>query len=149
MRTSASPRDAGFEAEIEALPDLSLEELRGLWQDIYGYPAPSAFRRKLLARGVAYEWQTKRYGGLSPSISRRLQRAASDLSSGKPPAQSSKLKAGTRFVRDWNGATHVVDVVDGGFIWKGERYRSLSVIARTITGARWSGPRFFGLKAGS
>jgi Protein of unknown function (DUF2924) len=148
MRASASPRDAAFESEIEALPDLSLEELRGLWQDIYDYPAPAAFRRKLLARGIAYERQAKRYGGLSPSISRRLQRVANDLSSGKPPARSAKLKTGTRLVRDWNGTTHVVEVVDGGFVWREERYRSLSVVARAITGARWSGPRFFGLKAG-
>ncbi len=149
MRASASPRDATFEAEIEALPDLSIEELRGLWQDIYGYPAPAAFRRKLLARGIAYEHQAKRYGGLSPSISRRLQRLANDLSSGKTRARSAKLKTGTRLVRDWNGITHVVDVVDGGFVWRGERYRSLSVVARAITGARWSGPRFFGLRASS
>jgi Protein of unknown function (DUF2924) len=149
MRASASPRDAAFEIEIEALPDLSLEELRGLWQDIYGYPAPAAFRRKLLARGIAYERQAKRFGGLSPSISRRLQRVANDLSSGRPPARGAKLKTGTRLVRDWNGIAHVVDVVDGGFVWKGEHYRSLSVVARTITGARWSGPRFFGLQASS
>jgi hypothetical protein len=149
MRISAPPRDAAFEAEIEALPDLSLEELRRMWQDLYGEPAPSAFRRKLLARGIAYERQAKRYGGLTPSVRRRLHRAANDLSSGNPPVRSARLKSGTRLVRDWNGTTHVVDVVEGGFVWKGEHYRSLSIIARTITGARWSGPRFFGLRAGS
>ncbi len=55
------------------------------------------------------------------------------------------LQSGARLVREWNGSTHVVDVVEGGFIWNGDRHRSLSAIARTITGARWSGPRFFGL----
>jgi hypothetical protein len=149
MRTPASARDTAFEAEIEGLLDLGLQELRSLWQQFYGSPAPVAFRRKLLARGITYERQAKRYSDLSPSIRRRLQRAANDLSSGRTPARSAKLKAGTRLVRDWNGATRVVDAVDGGFVWKGERYRSLSVIARTITGARWSGPRFFGLQAGS
>ncbi len=147
VRILASSRDSAFEAEIEALPDLDLEQLRRLWQEAYGDPPPTAFRRKLLARGVAYERQARRYGGLSPSVRRRLQRAVNDLSTGRAPARSPKLKAGARLVREWNGTTHVVDVVEGGFLWKGERYRSLSVIARTITGARWSGPRFFGLLA--
>ena len=57
------------------------------------------------------------------------------------------LQPGARLVREWNGSTHMVEVVDGGFVWNGERHRSLSVIARTITGDRWSGPRFFGLSS--
>jgi hypothetical protein len=144
---SVSSRDASFEVEIEALPDLGLEELRKLWQKTYGEPPPMAFRRKLLARGIAYERQAKWYGGLSPSVRRRLQRAANDLSIGRAPARSSKLKPGTRLLREWNGTTHIIDVAEGGFLWRGKRYRSLSVIARSITGARWSGPRFFGLQA--
>jgi len=141
--------DATFEAEIEALPSLSLEELRQLWQELYGDRPPAAFRRKLLARGIAYGRQAKRYGGLPASIRRRLKRSANNLVSGGSRARSPKLKTGTRLVREWNGATHVVDVMDGCFVWKGERYRSLSLIARKITGARWSGPRFFGLRAES
>jgi hypothetical protein len=83
--------------------------------------------------------------GLSPTASRRLQAIANGRDANEVARQAAAPKPGTRFIRDWNGATHIVDVVDGGYLWKGTRYRSLSVIARTITGARWSGPRFFGL----
>lgn len=148
MRTSASARDAAFEVEIEALADLDLEALRLLWQEVHGHFPPLAFRSKLIARAIAYEQQARRFGGPSPAVRRRLQRAANDLSTGRTLSGRAKLKPGTRLVREWNGVTHVVDVVEGGFLWKGERYRSLSVIARRITGARWSGPRFFGLQAG-
>jgi hypothetical protein len=72
----------------------------------------------------------------------KLKKAARD----DPGVASPALKPGGRLIREWNGVTHVVDVVDGGFLWNGQRYASLSPIARAITGARWSGPRFFGLK---
>ncbi|WP_423827748.1 DUF2924 domain-containing protein [Shimia abyssi] len=72
----------------------------------------------------------------------KLTRAVRDEPSTRDPA----LKPGGRLIREWNGVTHVVEVVEGGFLWKGQRYASLSPIARAITGARWSGPRFFGLK---
>ena len=100
-----------------------------------------------MVRAIAYEMQAKKYGGLKPAVSRQLQRIAAGLAAGEPVAikAASKLKPGARLVREWNGSTHVVEVVDGGFIWNGERYSSLSAIARAITGARWSGPRFFGL----
>jgi len=72
----------------------------------------------------------------------KLEKAARD----EPSATSPALKPGGRLIREWNGTTHLVDVVNGGFLWNGQRYASLSPIARGITGARWSGPRFFGLK---
>ncbi|WP_413719231.1 DUF2924 domain-containing protein [Silicimonas sp. MF1-12-2] len=87
-------------------------------------------------------------GGLSKQTTAALTRSNSKA---KPKAVSSALKPGARLLREWNGVTHVVDVVEGGLVWKGETWRSLSVIAREITGAHWSGPRFFGLngKGGS
>jgi hypothetical protein len=91
--------------------------------------------------------QVRRYGGLKPATCRRLRKIAHGLAVGHevnvlaPP----KLKPGARLLREWNGSTHVVEVVEGGFTWNGERHSSLSAIARAITGARWSGPRFFGV----
>ena len=92
------------------------------------------------------KWAT-RYGGLKPAVGRQLQRIAAGLAAGDRVTikAASKLKPGARLAREWNGATHVVEVVGDGFIWNGERRASLSAIARAITGAHWSGPRFFGL----
>ncbi|NJN06321.1 MAG: DUF2924 domain-containing protein, partial [Rhodobacteraceae bacterium] len=81
-------------------------------------------------------------GGLPRGFVGKLQKAVRDDRGTTSPA----LKPGGRLIREWNGVTHAVDVVEGGFLWKGQRYTSLSPIARAITGARWSGPRFFGLK---
>src|SRR6185503_18127545 len=96
----------------------------------------------------AYAIQVKAYGALKPHLRRQLEGKGDG--SGKSPSarrskQVSRLAAGTRLVREWNGKTHHVDVVESGFVWNGGRYRSLSAIAREITGARWSGPRFFGI----
>ena len=95
----------------------------------------------MLRRFLAFELQSQRSGGLS-----RQTKAALIHKDTKPKKQSSaKLKPGGRLIREWNGVTHVVDVTEVGFTWRGKTWRSLSVIAREITGAHWSGPRFFGL----
>ena len=104
----------------------------------------------MMMRAIAYEMQAKIYGGLKPAVSRQLQRIVTGLVAGEPVTIKaiSGLNPGARLIREWNGSTHVVEVVDDGFIWNGERHSSLSAIARSITGARWSGPRFFGLVSG-
>ena len=89
--------------------------------------------------------QLKACGSLSPTAKRRLQAIANGRNANEVARRAASPKPGARLIRDWNGATHIVDVVDDGYLWNGTRYRSLSVIARTITGARWSGLRFFGL----
>jgi hypothetical protein len=104
---------------------------------------------------LAFELQARAHGGLPAAAVRKLERlaaeqgAASGRSDGSSKAASregsAKLKPGGRLLREWGGVTHVVDVVEGGIFWRGERHRSLSAIARAITGAHWSGPRFFGL----
>jgi hypothetical protein len=91
---------------------------------------------------LAWELQAKEQGGLPAPVRKRLDA----LASGSAKAATPKVKTGGRFLREWGGVTHVVDVVEGGYLWKGERHRSLSAIARAITGALWSGPRFFGLQ---
>ena len=138
------------EREIGALADLSRDDLVKRWQGIYRACPPKGISRRMMVRAIAYEMQAKKYGGLKPAVSRQLQRIAMGLVAGDRVTikAASRLKPGARLVREWNGATHVVEVVDDGFIWNGERHSSLSAIARTITGARWSGPRFFGLISG-
>ena len=133
--------------EIGALADLPRAVLSKRWREFYRAAPPKGISRRMMVRAIAYEMQAKKYGGLKPAVSRQLQRIAAGLAAGEPVAikAASKLKPGARLVREWNGSTHVVEVVDDGFIWNGERHSSLSAIARAITGARWSGPRFFGL----
>lgn len=116
------------------------------YEHLINTPPPKGISTPLLCRLVAYEVQAARYGGLPLRTRNKLQAIASDLA--VAPAGPS-LRSGSRLVRDWNGITHVVDVVKGGYRYHGRVYRSLSAIAREITGARWSGPRFFGLKGTS
>ncbi len=136
-----------IDKEIGALADLPRADLLERWRGFYRSRPPKGISRRMMVRAIAYEMQAKKYGGLKPAVSRKLQRIATGLFAGEPVAMkaTSRLKPGARLVREWNGATHVVEVVDDGFIWNGERHSSLSAIARRITGARWSGPRFFGL----
>lgn len=145
-----SPSCNGIKAEISGLPDLSRRELLERWGKLYGNAPPKGISRALMIRAVAYGVQAKRHGGLKPAVARRLQRVTDRSSPDKKTAvvPAPNLRSGTRLVREWNGSTHVVDVVDGGFIWNGERHRSLSAIARAITGAHWSGPRFFAVSDG-
>ena len=136
-----------IDREIGMLADLPRVDLVERWQGFFRARPPKGVSQRMMVRAIAYEMQVKKYGGLKPAVSRRLQRIAAGHIAGEPVAikAASKLKPGARLVREWNGATHVVEVDDDGFIWNGERHSSPSAIARTITGARWSGPRFFGL----
>ncbi len=142
---------AAFEQDIAGLADLSRPDLIARWRALYRGNPPKGISRSLLIRAVAYQLQVKRFGGLKPAIDRHLQKIAKGAAAGDSInlKVTSDLQPGARLVRDWNGSTHVVDVVEGGFTWNGELYGSLSVIARRITGARWSGPRFFGVTSGA
>jgi Protein of unknown function (DUF2924) len=123
-------------------------ELRNEWWRLHRAHPPMRLSRDLLIRGITYKLQERLLGGLSKSILRQLQRLDGELeaSDARKRAAPISLKPGTRLVREWHGVTHTVLVHADGFEWKGRRYRSLTVIAREITGARWSGPRFFGLR---
>lgn len=126
-------------AEIETMDRVALI---AAWDEVFGTPVPRRLSSPYLRRFLAFEVQTRASAGLPKGFVGQLTRAARD----DPCATSPALKPGGRLIREWNGVTHVVDIFDGGFSWNGERYASLSPIARAITGARWSGPRFFGLK---
>lgn len=97
-----------------------------------------------MRRFLAFEIQARQTGGLSKQVLTALKMPEGQA---QPKASTPGLKPGGRLLREWNGVTHVVDVTENGFVWHGETWRSLSVIAREITGAHWSGPRFFGLTA--
>ncbi len=142
---------AAFEQEIAGLAVLSRPDLIARWRALYRGNPPKGISRSLLVRAVAYQLQVKRFGGLKPAIDRHLQKVANGAAGGNSINRkvTPDLQPGARLVREWNGSTHVVDVVEGGFTWNGELYGSLSVIARRITGARWSGPRFFGVTSGA
>ncbi len=135
-----------LEATIRELADLSRPELTKRWRRLYRTAPPKGISRLFLTRAVAYGMQVKRYGGLKPAVRRQLRKAA-DGGSARAAAnlKSEKVAPGMRLIREWNGSSHVVEVVDGGFVWNGKHYGSLSAVARAITGARWSGPRFFAL----
>lgn len=112
------------------------------WDEVFAAPVPKRLSRPFLRRFLAFELQAQERGGLPKGFVARLAKAVRDDRGPTSPA----LKPGGRLIREWNGVTYMVDVVNGGFLWNGQRYASLSPIARAITGARWSGPRFFGLK---
>jgi hypothetical protein len=127
---------------------LTIFELRGEWRRLHRMPPPMRLSRDLLIRGIIYKLQERAYGGLSLAAARKLEQANADpMSRGAvklaPPIS---LRPGTRLVREWRGVTHTVLIHADGIEWRGQRYRSLTVVARKITGARWSGPRFFGLR---
>jgi len=127
---------------VADLETMDRAALLAAWSDTFGTPAPKGISRTFLRRFLAFEIQARCSGGLSKQTIAALKRSDGDA---KPKAMAPALKPGGRLLREWNGVTHVVDVTDAGFVWKGETWRSLSAIAREITGAHWSGPRFFGL----
>ena len=128
-------------AALASLPGLPTEAARAAYRKLYRRSPPAAFSRDLLIRAVAYRLQEQIRGGLSPETKLLLDR----LARGK--AQAARwIKPGSTIVRSWGGQTHQVVVTAQGFLWNGSVHASLSEIARLITGTRWNGPRFFGLR---
>jgi len=138
-------------AELPTLPEGRLKEL---WRDYFG-AEPPAYRKGFLVRGLAHRIQERAYGGLTPAHQARLDALVAEAEEprrgrGRRPARATpaaeRLLIGTHLIREWKGVAHEVTVIDGGFEYQGRRYRSLSAIARAITGTRWNGPLFFGLR---
>ncbi len=142
------PASEGLTEKLAALADLDAVGLRAEWRRLYRSHPPLHIRRDLLVLAIAWKLQERVYGGLTAAQKRRLAGIAEDLRkngdlSGGPAI---RVKPGLRLVREWRGETHTVLVLEDGFEWNGKRRRSLSAIAREITGTQWSGPSFFGLK---
>jgi hypothetical protein len=129
--------------KLAAVPDMSTRELRSEWLGLYKTPAPP-FTADLLRRGVAWRLQEHAHGGYARETLRAIGRSSDKAKTAR--AAPLRIKPGTRLVRDWGGTTHHVLVLDDGYLYQEQRFASLSHIARHITGARWSGPRFFGLR---
>lgn len=136
-------------ARLAALKAATTPELKAQWRDLFD-SEPPPFNRRYLESRLAYRIQELAYGGLKPETIRRLERLGEELDGGD--RKKSRIRAdavpiaGTRLIREWQGVEHVVTVTVDGFEWQGRPYKSLSAIARAITGTRWNGWVFFGLK---
>jgi Protein of unknown function (DUF2924) len=147
-KTLPKSRDA-ISCKLAPLRSLPIRELKQQWRSLYSSEPPHRVSRELLIRAVAYRIQEQALGGLKLSTRRLLERLASEARRGlalkiSPCAPAS---AGTLLIREWQGITHEVKVLDRGVLYRRKRYRSLSEVARLITGSRWSGPLFFGLRS--
>ena len=141
-----NPDLASLDGEIAGLIDRSTQELRHVWRTLHNTGPPLGLSRDLIIRGLADKLQERAHGGPSRALQRRLQTLAGELEKGARSFDPGMvLKTGASLVRQWRGHTHTVLVREDGFEYEGQRYRSLTVIAAQITGAHWSGPRFFGV----
>ena len=137
---------AEVDGEIARLVDRSTQELRRAWRTLYHTEPPLGLSRDLTIRGLADKLQQRAHGGPSRALQRRLRILAREFEKGAGSFDAGGvLKTGASLVRRWRGQTHTVLVGEDGFEYDGQRYRSLTVIAERITGAHWSGPRFFGV----
>jgi Protein of unknown function (DUF2924) len=133
---------------LAALPILSKTALCELWTQLFNVSPPSPMRRHLMVLILAYRLQEQTFGSLSSVNRGRLRHLARALESNSSDSISAipTLKPGTRLVRQWRDQVHLVSVEASGYEYQGAKYQSLSEIARLITGTRWSGPLFFGIK---
>ena len=139
---------ADIAAKLRALEQMDHAALRVEWRRLYRAHPPKRVSRDLLMLAVAWKIQEQAYGGLGAATKRRVADLAETLERDGDVTRSrvARLRPGAKLVREWRGETHTVIVCEDGFEWKGRHWRSLSVVAREITGGHWSGPRFFGLK---
>jgi Protein of unknown function (DUF2924) len=136
-------------ASVAALKTTPTAELKAKWRELFATEPPPYNRRYLESR-LAYRIQELAYGGLKPETVARLEALAQDLDGGDPRKRRRRAQdrpvTGTRLIREWQGIEHCVTVRDDGFEYQGRPYESLSAVARSITGTRWNGPLFFGLR---
>jgi hypothetical protein len=141
--------DPEVEAELERLPKMPIAELRSRYRELFRTEPPKAFGPDLLRRSIAHRIQERVHGGLSRERQRlldQLVRAARANPNGRLELPR-RIKPGSELVRTWNRRTYRVTVMEKGFAWEGRTFSSLSEIAFEITGTRWNGPRFFGLRS--
>jgi hypothetical protein len=140
-------------ARLAALPNTDIRDLKEQWRNLFG-TEPPPYNRRFLERRIAYRIQELAYGGLKPETMARLEALGEQIDGGNITLhrirQDQRPIAGTRLLREYQGVEHVVTVTRGGYEYQGRPYQSLSAIARAITGTRWNGWMFFGLrKAGA
>ena len=135
---------------LEALLTADRSQLVRYWEKIYQKPPFPKMSSKLMRYAIAYKWQEKLYGGLKPATRRYLESVVRDTGMGKKPTAIATIKPGTRIIREWHGTTYevIVQSEGSGVLLNGEYLNSLTEAAHRITGAKWSGPRFFGIVRG-
>jgi hypothetical protein len=146
-----SAADPAVEAELDRLPTTPIADLRKRYRELFRTEPPKAFGPDLLRRSIAYRIQERVYGGLPPSTQRlldQLVKAAIAKPNGRLQLPR-RIKPGSELVRTWKGKSHRVMVMADGFAYDGQKFASLSEIASNITGTKWNGPRFFGLRPAS
>ncbi len=139
---------AASQEDIADLGGLPIDTLRDRFTELYGRLPPARLGKDLMIRAIAHRIQEHAEGGLRPTVQRHLSklvRAFAETGQVRIDSEPA-VKPGTRLIRAWQGQTHQVTVTADGYVYRDRSYRSLSMIAREITGTRWSGPRFFGLK---
>jgi hypothetical protein len=127
------------------LKETSTQELKTMWKELYGNEPPPYSRQHLMPR-LAYRIQELAHGGLTKETQQRVKQLIENADVKKPRVNSERLTAGTVLVREWRGVEHRITVLHDGYDYMGRRYKSLSAIARAITGTNWNGPAFFGLR---
>ncbi len=146
--TKHEPGRQPVSAQLTTLETMDYGTLQSAWRRLYRAQPPPRVARGLLMLGVGWKIQERAYGGLSASMKRRVNDLAKIIEEDGDMGRDRvvQLRPGATLIREWHGKTHEVRVLEDGFKWRGELWRSLSQIAREITGTRWSGPRFFGLQ---
>ena len=148
--SSDAPRSVSVNVEVARLRDLDAQGLRSVWESRYGGKAAAHLPRHLLIRLLAYRLQAEHFGDLDPDSKRLLDKSDSPEDASRRAADAVRatksLRPGTVLGREWKGEMHRVAVLADGFAWNGTTYPSLSKVAFAITGTRWNGPRFFGLR---
>ena len=141
------------EREIVALDGIDIRQLRQKWRDVYKTEPPPKVKSGLLRLAIAYRIQEQALGGLRAKSIRQIEdhlaavAGAPEAGATSQSSRGSRLSPGTQLMREWNGAMILVDVVDDGFRWRDRTFKTLSAVAVAITGTKWSGPKFFGLKS--
>lgn len=147
----ANHRPKTIGTELDSLKNRNRSELQMLWRDAYGVDPPARISVLLMRQAIAYRLQAKHLGGLDFATKRALKRVREEPNSAhaKPGPIGAGIANGTVLVREWHGAVHRVTATETGVLYRGKLFRSLSEVARQITGTRWSGPLFFGLRKSS
>ena len=140
--TTTKPRHDA-EPTLDQINDLDRPALLDLWPCMMRSPAPRGMSKQFLRQFLGFELQSRLLGGLTAVDRAKIAVLADE----KRHRRSPQMERGARFLREWNGVTHVVERSASGYVWRDQTYTSLSAIAKAITGAHWSGPRFFGIKA--
>jgi hypothetical protein len=146
---AGAPANPEVEAELERLPATPIVELRRRYRELFKNEPPKAFGPELLRRSIAHSIQERAYGGMSASTRRLLDQLVK-AAIARPDARLDlprRIKPGSELVRTWNRRTHRITVLEKGFAYEGKTFGSLSEIATSITGTKWNGPRFFGLRS--